>query len=225
MFNIDNTPTDGSTIWVWLFLFGLAYLVVILIPAMSKAKANSERAAQDKRKHEREEELHAIRMERELLKNAQIKAGKSASKQVRKDKRDDQVESEQANVKQTPSKKKDDGLEKGRLIEFGKANFKFKDDANSSYFVKLENQSGDMKTLWGIGLEDALKNAEVNTGDVVSLKRGKKEPVTVIKLIRNEEGKVLRREPFDTKRQTWSCKVIKRLEKKEKSAEASAEAE
>lgn len=57
----------------------------------------------------------------------------------------------------------------GYLVEHGAAPFKFKPDMNKpeekrndSYFVKLQLDDGSVKTLWGVGLEDAVAGLEMN---------------------------------------------------------------
>ena len=69
---------------------------------------------------------------------------------------------------QTPSTDKL-GVFEGYLVEHGAAPFKFKPDMskpeekrNDSYFVKLQLDDGSVKTLWGVGLEDAVASLETN---------------------------------------------------------------
>lgn len=57
----------------------------------------------------------------------------------------------------------------GYLVEHGAAPFKFKPDMNKpkdkrndSYFVKLRVDDGSVRTLWGVGLEDAVVGLETN---------------------------------------------------------------
>lgn len=61
------------------------------------------------------------------------------------------------------------GVFEGYLVEHGAAPFKFKPDMskpeekrNDSYFVKLQLDDGSVKTLWGVGLEDAVAGLETN---------------------------------------------------------------
>ncbi|QBY46426.1 LPD7 domain-containing protein [Arsenophonus nasoniae] len=61
------------------------------------------------------------------------------------------------------------GVFEGYLVEHGAAPFKFKPDMskpeekrNDSYFVKLQLDDGNVKTLWGVGLEDAVVGLETN---------------------------------------------------------------
>ncbi|HGJ5882545.1 hypothetical protein [Arsenophonus sp.] len=69
--------------------------------------------------------------------------------------------------RQAPSTDKP-GVFEGYLVEHGAAPFKFKPDMskpeekrNDSYFVKLQLDDGSIKTLWGVGLEDAVADLEV----------------------------------------------------------------
>jgi len=54
-------------------------------------------------------------------------------------------------------------VHEGVLLEYGSAPYKFKPDMNKpaderddSYFVKLKTEDGKIRTLWGVGLQDAV---------------------------------------------------------------------
>lgn len=66
----------------------------------------------------------------------------------------------------------------GSIVDFGTAPFEFDDSNNDSFFIRLATRSGH-KTLWSVGLKDALQNSEFNTGDFVRIKHLGKQPVEV----------------------------------------------
>ena len=47
----------------------------------------------------------------------------------------------------------------GRLVEHGAAPFEHDPQKSDSYFVTLENDKGEQRTLWGVDLERAMKEA------------------------------------------------------------------
>lgn len=71
----------------------------------------------------------------------------------------------------------------GILLEHGVAPYKFKSDLNKpeneqndSYFVKLQTDTGKVRTLWGVGLADAV--AGMQQGERVKFEDKGVEPVT-----------------------------------------------
>jgi hypothetical protein len=56
----------------------------------------------------------------------------------------------------------------GRLIEHGEARYKFSDDKEPSYFVRLETADGP-KDLWGVDFPRALNRAGVREGDLIEV--------------------------------------------------------
>lgn len=89
---------------------------------------------------------------------------------------------------------------KGKLVDFGAANYKHEEDQNESFFVTLLI-GGNEKTVWGTGLRDAVSEFEL--GQKISLERGEKEQVTVEKVTKDESGKIIKREMVPTYRQLW----------------------
>lgn len=66
----------------------------------------------------------------------------------------------------------------GKLVEKGEAPYQGRMGAGSSAYVKLELDGGQSKTLWGVGLADALQRAGAEIGDTVTVKREGFEQVT-----------------------------------------------
>jgi hypothetical protein len=70
----------------------------------------------------------------------------------------------------------------GRLIEHGEACYKFRDDKELSYFVRLESADGP-KDLWGVDFPRALNQAGVKEGDLIEVElKGLKSVADVFSL-------------------------------------------
>ncbi|BBI47276.1 relaxase [Pseudomonas syringae] len=67
----------------------------------------------------------------------------------------------------------------GTLIEHGEAPYQHKDTNQLSYFVTLKPEGGKPRTVWGVGLEDAMTGADPKQGDQVRLEDLGTWPVVV----------------------------------------------
>ncbi|MCB5205395.1 Ti-type conjugative transfer relaxase TraA [Neorhizobium sp. T786] len=69
----------------------------------------------------------------------------------------------------------------GRLVEHGAAPYEHKDGNGQSYFVTLETDQGQRRTLWGVDLERAMKGAEraPEIGEKIGLQHLGSTPVTL----------------------------------------------
>lgn len=67
----------------------------------------------------------------------------------------------------------------GRLVEHGAAPFEHKEGNRESYFVTLENDKGQQRTLWGVDLERAMKEAAPEIGERIGLQHEGSTPVTL----------------------------------------------
>ncbi|KPZ09002.1 hypothetical protein ALO41_200108 [Pseudomonas amygdali pv. ulmi] len=67
----------------------------------------------------------------------------------------------------------------GTLIEHGEAPYQHKKDNQLSYFVTLKPEGGKPRTVWGVGLEDAMKDSNLKQGDQVRLEDLGTRPVVV----------------------------------------------
>lgn len=72
-------------------------------------------------------------------------------------------------------------LAAGRLVEHGAAPFEHEDGNSQSYFVTLETDQGQQRTLWGVDLERAMKAAKQapEIGDRIGLQHLGSTPVTL----------------------------------------------
>lgn len=57
----------------------------------------------------------------------------------------------------------------GRLVEHGAAPYEHDPQKSDSYFVTLENDKGEQRTLWGVDLERAMTEAAPEIGDKIGL--------------------------------------------------------
>lgn len=90
------------------------------------------------------------------------------------------------------------------LYDHGEAPYENNPDNNKSYFVTVDME-GTKKTYWGVGLQQALEVSGLNTGDKIQLKRKGEKTVTIEQNI-YEDGKFLRTEEIETKRNDWEIK-------------------
>ncbi|WP_112313485.1 Ti-type conjugative transfer relaxase TraA, partial [Pseudogemmobacter bohemicus] len=67
----------------------------------------------------------------------------------------------------------------GRLVEHGAAPFEHDPQKSDSYFVTLENDKGERRTLWGVDLERAMKEAAPEIGEKIGLQHEGSTPVTL----------------------------------------------
>ncbi len=70
-------------------------------------------------------------------------------------------------------------LASGRLVEHGAAPFEHDPQKSGSYFVTLENDKGEQRTLWGVDLERAMKEAAPEIGEKIGLQHLGSTPVTL----------------------------------------------
>lgn len=81
--------------------------------------------------------------------------------------------------KSEPGRQVSQTLAAGRLVDQGRAPFNHKEGNSQSYFVTLENDKGEQRTLWGVDLERAMKASKQapQIGDRIGLQHVGSEPV------------------------------------------------
>ncbi|NTH22787.1 Ti-type conjugative transfer relaxase TraA, partial [Rhizobium rhizogenes] len=67
----------------------------------------------------------------------------------------------------------------GRLVDHGAAPYEHNPEARESYFVTLENDKGEQRTVWGVDLKRALQEAQPAIGDRIGLQHEGFTPVTL----------------------------------------------
>jgi hypothetical protein len=112
-----------------------------------------------------------------------------------------------------------DRVQAGRLIDHGAANYRHDARADLSYFVKIDTPDGE-RTLWGKDLERALGQSlsRAKPGDEVVVRQLGAKPVTVIRPVRNEEGRIVERTQVQTHLNRWSVERADFLQDRAQSA-------
>jgi len=87
----------------------------------------------------------------------------------------------------------------GELVDHGAARYQHQDDKQMSYFVTLKTDAGE-RTLWGVGLADAMADSDLKPGDQVRLEDLGTRPVVVQEVA--EDGSVKEK---TTQRREWSA--------------------
>ncbi|MGV1903286.1 Ti-type conjugative transfer relaxase TraA [Agrobacterium sp. 22-3674b3] len=67
----------------------------------------------------------------------------------------------------------------GRLVDHGIAPYEHNRQARENYFVTLENDKGEQRTVWGVDLKRAMRDASPKIGDRISLQHDGATPVTL----------------------------------------------
>jgi Large polyvalent protein-associated domain 7 len=98
-----------------------------------------------------------------------------------------------------------DRVHAGRLLGHGTANYRHDARADLSYFVKIDTPDGE-RTLWGKDLERALGQSlsRAKPGDEVVVRQLGAKPVTVVRPVRDEEGRIVERTQVQTHLNRWS---------------------
>jgi hypothetical protein len=114
-----------------------------------------------------------------------------------------------------------DGRVDGRLIEHGPAPYLHRPGEPQSYFVTVETLRGP-RTVWGRDLERAMKESltQPKAGDEVRLQVVAREPVTVKRLERGEDGRTLDMRTGTAQRNRWVAETPAFFEERAASARA-----
>ncbi len=94
------------------------------------------------------------------------------------------------------------------LLDHGNANYNFNQDEKESYYLKVTNGNGDIKTFWGVELPNAIEESGAKIGERITIKNIGSKPVTVDGLIKDDNGLVIGKESISTHRNQWEIKVI-----------------
>jgi len=66
-----------------------------------------------------------------------------------------------------------------RLVEYGRAPYENNPHRRESYFVTLESDKGEQRTIWGVDLERAIAESGAKMGEKIRLEHVAAEPVTL----------------------------------------------
>ncbi|HGG2076945.1 TPA: LPD7 domain-containing protein [Escherichia coli] len=95
----------------------------------------------------------------------------------------------------------------GKLVEHGVAPYEHKKENKDNYYVTLENADGKQSTTWGVDLQRAMAESEAQPGDHIELENLGRKAVTVEKDVKDETGKVVKKETINTFRNSWQVKA------------------
>ena len=93
------------------------------------------------------------------------------------------------------------------LVEHGADHFEHNKENKPSYFVKLSSPNGE-RTVWGIGLKDAIEQSGAKVGDQIILNNLGKREVQVEQHKRDETGKIIGSEIITAHRNEWEIKPL-----------------
>jgi len=109
----------------------------------------------------------------------------------------------------------------GELIEVGSKPYQDKPENETSPYVVLRTAEGE-RTVWGVGLPDALSHADAKDGDTITLREAGMEKVEKT-VIREVEGKKVRSVELVDRRK-WEAEVIPERDDKTVEVETSPNA-
>nr|WP_321958317.1 LPD7 domain-containing protein [Burkholderia cenocepacia] len=96
----------------------------------------------------------------------------------------------------------------GELREHGGAPYQHNPARSDSYYVVFRDVAGVDQAVWGVDLERAVREANAEIGQQVTLENLGKRLVTVRMPILNEEGRVIGEEEKAVHRNTWQVEVM-----------------
>lgn len=99
------------------------------------------------------------------------------------------------------------------VVDFGKAKYKFDDNAKDSYFVSYKTTKGEITTIWSKELEKVVKDSDLKVGEFAKFKIVGKAPVETV--IRKFDKISKKREVYKktTTKNVWDISILGRAEK------------
>src|SRR6185437_6332976 len=93
-----------------------------------------------------------------------------------------------------PPRPATDTLLVGTFLAHGAAPYQFQQNAQPSYYIKLDTQRGP-QTVWGSGLENALAKSQTKPriGEPIGVRQNGTDPLTVVWPQRDSHGKTVAR--------------------------------
>lgn len=99
------------------------------------------------------------------------------------------------------------------VVEFGKAKYKFDENAKDSFFVKYKSTRGEIIDIWSEDLERIIKENDIKVGEYARFKKVDKSPVEVQQKRFNKKTKkwtIYKKTAF---KNVWDCSILGRAEK------------
>ncbi|HDV8350397.1 LPD7 domain-containing protein [Burkholderia vietnamiensis] len=98
----------------------------------------------------------------------------------------------------------------GELLEHGAAPYQHNPARSGSYYVVFRDEAAVDQVVWGVDLERAVREANAQIGQQVTLENLGKRLVTVRLPILNDEGSVIGEEEKLVHRNTWQVESVQR---------------
>lgn len=103
------------------------------------------------------------------------------------------------------------------VVEFGKAKYKFDENAKDSFYVKYKSPKGEIIDIWSEDLERVVKENDIKVGEYVKFKITDKSPVEVQQKRFNKKTKKWTIYKKTALKNVWDCSILGRAEKDLKS--------
>ncbi|MDP8042520.1 relaxase/mobilization nuclease domain-containing protein [Pasteurella atlantica] len=72
-----------------------------------------------------------------------------------------------------------------KVLDYGKAPYKFKDGSKDSFYVILETKNGKLKDQWSKGFEDEIISKDIKRGDYIKIKKQNKDISSVNNFVKS----------------------------------------
>ncbi|RBQ32295.1 spore coat protein CotH [Arcobacter sp. FW59] len=99
------------------------------------------------------------------------------------------------------------------VVEFGKAKYKFDENAKDSFYVKYKSTRGEIIDIWSEDLERVVKENDIKVGEHVRFKITDKSPVEVKVKRFDKKTKKYSVHTKTALKNVWDCSIKGRLEK------------
>lgn len=142
--------------------------------------------------------LETRKAEREAAKLALATEGKAIAEPQAREAAGQEVSTPEAAAEKATTAKEAAKPAGERLVDHGPAPYQFNEKNTGSYFATLEGADGSKRTVWGVGIGDAIDEAGAKTGDRIDLKKTGSKTVLV-----PENGV-----PTEKTRNSWSATVV-----------------
>lgn len=111
-----------------------------------------------------------------------------------------------------------------KILSYGHAPYLHDPENKESYYLTLE-KNGNERTVWGVGLPEALEKSQVQIGDSIELKNLGKHDVEVDVPIKDENDHIIGTEKILTHRNVWEVDVLARNQELAQEAQQPPETE
>ncbi len=99
------------------------------------------------------------------------------------------------------------------VVEFGKAKYKFDENAKDSFYVKYKSTKGEIIDIWSEDLERVVKENDIKVGEHVRFKITDKSPVEVKVKRFDKKTKKYSVHTKTALKNVWDCSILGRAEK------------